>query len=185
MSSGGRETEIKLAMESAKAACSLLRHGDFRTARRRVFEVNIVFDTADSTLRKSGRLLRIREAGKTTTLTYKGVATAGRHKSRQEIETTLNDVAAATAIFKCLGYLPLFRYEKYRTEFRDRAGAGIAMLDETPIGVYLELEGPPRWIDATARRLGFRRGDYITESYGRLYFQWCEERGVHPTQMVF
>jgi adenylate cyclase class 2 len=56
---------------------------------------------------------------------------------------------------------------------------------ETPIGVYLELEGAPRWIDATARRLGFKRADYITDSYGRLYFVWCEQRGVHPTHMVF
>ncbi|HJZ96996.1 MAG TPA: class IV adenylate cyclase [Candidatus Solibacter sp.] len=185
MSSGGKETEIKLAVASAKAARDLLRRVGFRLFRKRVFEANTVFDTADSSLRTGGRLLRLREAGKVATLTYKGVASVGRHKSRHEIETEIADAHAAAAIFKSLGYLPLFRYEKYRTEFHQQRGGGIAMLDETPIGVYLELEGAPRWIDATARHLGFRRADYITDSYGRLYFLWCEARGIHPTHMVF
>ena len=60
----------------------------------------------------------------------------------------------------------MFRYEKYRTEFRQPRRAGVAMLDETPVGVYLELEGTPHWIDRTARRLGFQESDYITASYG-------------------
>src|SRR5207247_2070925 len=133
----------------------------------------------------SGRLLRIREAGKKATLTYKGQARPGTYKSRQETETAITDPASLAAIFTSLGFLPLFRYEKYRTEFHESPRGGVAMLDETPIGVYLELEGPPRWIDRTARRLGFSKHDYITDSYGRLYFLWCEQRGQHPTHMVF
>ena len=31
---------------------------------------------------------------------------------------------------------------------------GIAMLDETPVGTYIELEGSEAWIDRTARRMG-------------------------------
>jgi adenylate cyclase class 2 len=185
MSSHGREVEIKLAVPGAEAARSLLRREGFRISRKRVFEANTVFDTADGFLRNDGRLLRIRSAGKVVTLTYKGVPIPGRHKIREEIETGLTNEAAAAAIFKSLGYLPLFRYEKYRTEFHQPSVGGIAMLDETPIGVYLELEGAPRWIDSTARRLGFKRSDYITDSYGRLYLLWCESHGVHPTHMIF
>jgi adenylate cyclase class 2 len=185
MSGHGREVEIKLAVPRVEAARTLLRREGFRVIRKRVFEANTVFDTADGFLRKSGCLLRIRTAGKLVTLTYKGVAKLGRHKSREEIETGVTSEAAAAAVFKRLGYLPLFRYEKYRTEFHQHSGGGIAMLDETPIGVYLELEGTPRWIDATARRLGFKRSDYITDSYGRLYFVWCDGHGEHPTHMVF
>jgi len=185
VSGHGKEVEIKLAMTDAKSARTLLRRGGFRIRHKRVFEANTVFDTADMALRNTGRLLRLRSAGKKVTLTYKGVVIAGRHKSREEIETSLTDEGAGAAIFQSLGYLPIFRYEKYRTEFHDGAGGGLAMLDETPIGVYLELEGAPRWIDATARRLGFKRSDYITESYGQLYFVWCEDHGTHPTHMVF
>ena len=185
MSGHGREVEIKLAMPGVEGARALLKREGFRVYRKRVFEANTVFDTADTTLRNSGRLLRLRSAGRTVTLTYKGVPTPGRHKSREEIETQLSSQEAAAAIFKELGYLPIFRYEKYRTEFHERSRRGTAMLDETPIGIYLELEGTPRWIDATARQLGFKRADYITDSYGRLYFLWCESHRVPPTHMVF
>ncbi len=59
------------------------------------------------------------------------------------------------------------------------------MVDETPIGVYLELEGSPTWIDRTVRRLGFAEMDYITTSYARLYLDWCEARCVEPGDMLF
>jgi adenylate cyclase class 2 len=59
------------------------------------------------------------------------------------------------------------------------------MLDETPIGAFLELEGGPRWIDRTARALGFPRDGYITDSYGKLYLEHCQSKGVEATNMVF
>ena len=61
----------------------------------------------------------------------------------------------------------------------------VVMLDQTPIGDFLELEGAPRWIDRTARTLGFSSADYITASYGRLYLDYCVENGVEPGNMVF
>ena len=185
MSSGSRETEIKLRVPGAAAARDLLRKTGFRLFRKRVFESNTVFDTRDFSLRRTGRLLRIRRAGRKSTLTYKGAAKPGVHKSRQEIEMETASPQTLARIFSLLGFLPVFRYEKYRTEFHESPGGGIVMLDETPVGVFLELEGAPRWIDRTARRLGFKKSDYITDSYGRLYFQWSEERGEHPTHMVF
>jgi adenylate cyclase class 2 len=90
-----------------------------------------------------------------------------------------------TAIVERLGYRRVFRYEKYRTEFHQPRRAGVAMLDETPAGVYLELEGTPHWIDLTARRLGFQESDYITASYGRLYIDWCSANGRTPGDMTF
>jgi adenylate cyclase class 2 len=89
------------------------------------------------------------------------------------------------AIIERLGLGPVFRYEKYRTEYRQPGRAGIAMLDETPVGVYLELEGTPHWIDRAARKLGFADKDYITASYARLYLEWCEWHRVRPSDMVF
>ena len=88
-------------------------------------------------------------------------------------------------ILERLGFAPVFRYDKYRTEFRSGRGPGIATLDETPIGVFVELEGSPAWIDRTARRLGFSEKHYITMSYGQLYFRNCLRKGVTPTHLVF
>jgi len=56
--------------------------------------------------------------------------------------------------------------------FRRPGQPGKALVDETPVGNFLELEGPPDWIDRTARRLGFRPGDYSLASYRDLYLAW-------------
>ena len=179
------ETEIKLAVDDVKTARRKLRAAGFRVARPRVFEANMVFDRSKASLRRQRTLLRLREAGKTSTLTYKGPPIPGRHKSREEIETHVDDPAAMRTILERLGFRAEWRYEKYRTEYKLERGAGMATLDETPIGVYLELEGSPRWIDRMARVLGFKHEEYITASYGRLYLDYCKRRRLKPRDMVF
>jgi adenylate cyclase class 2 len=185
MSHGTNETEIKLAVDDAKAARRMLRAAGFRVFKRRVFEANTVFDTQELTLRKAGLLLRVRRAGKVHTLTYKGPPTLSKHKSREELETAIPDARVMSAIVERLGFHPVFRYEKYRTEYKGPGGGGGATLDETPVGVYLELEGTARWIDGAARKLNFRERDYITQSYAVLYLDWCRSHGIEPGDMVF
>jgi adenylate cyclase, class 2 len=185
MSHSTREKEIKLAVKDARTARRLLREAGFVVSRRRVFEANTVFDTPELSLRGSSRLLRVRQAGRIATLTYKGAPAAGKYKSREELELEIGDAAAMMAVAERLGYHPVFRYEKYRTEFRQPRRAGVAMLDETPVGVYLELEGTPSWIDRIARRLGFPETGYITASYARVYLDWCASNGCEPGNMTF
>ncbi len=180
-----QEIEIKLPAPGVAAARRLLRQAGFRVARRRVFEANTVFDTADRGLRQASLLLRLRETPGAVTFTFKGAPLAAKHKTREELEVTLSSAATCSLILQRLGYRPAFRYEKYRTEFRLPGTSGMATLDETPIGVYLELEGSPRWIDRMARRLGYSERDYITASYGRLYLEWCAASHSSPGDMVF
>ncbi len=180
-----RETEIKLAVADARTARRLLRAAGFRVSKRRVFETNMVFDTPELGLRRAAALLRVRRAGGVATVTYKGPPDVGRYKSREELELEISDARAMGAIFERLGLGPVFRYDKYRTEYRQPGRSGIATLDETPVGVYLELEGTSKWIDRAARKLGFAEKDYITASYARLYLDWCQRSGVRPSDMVF
>jgi adenylate cyclase, class 2 len=181
-----RENEIKLALPDVSTGRRLLRSAAFRLARPRVFEINVVFETADRRIIGSGTLLRLRVVKGKGILTYKGAPLeGGAHKSREEIESTVENPAAMRLILERLGYQAIFRYEKFRTEFIRPGETGVAMLDETPIGVYLELEGPPRWVDGTAHLLGFARTDYITRSYGRLYLDSCAVRAIAPGDMVF
>lgn len=184
MSLSGQEIEIKLPVGSADVARRLLRSAGFRVSRRRIFEANTVFDTPGLSLRTAQRLLRVREAGGVVTVTYKGRPRLSRHKSREELELTVSSAGPMAAVLDRLGFRPVFRYEKFRTEFRKPGTAGIATVDETPVGVFMELEGSPRWIDRTARQLGFNVQDYITESYGRLYQDWCRRKGVKPGNML-
>jgi len=185
MTHGANETESKLAVESTQAARRLLRAVGFTVSRRRVFESNVIFDTPKLALRQAAALLRVRKAGGVSTITYKGRPAVARHKTREELELEIADAATMSSIIGRLGLSPVFRYEKYRTEYRQSRGAGMAMLDETPVGVYVELEGSPRWIDRTARQLGFSERDYIVRSYARLYLEWCRRKRVKPADMVF
>jgi adenylate cyclase class 2 len=178
-----REVEIKLRVPDSAAARKMLRKAGFRVTKRRFHESDVVYDTPDGELRDSSRLLRIRQEGASSwVLTYKGPPKPGRHKSREEIEVGLSDGKIFATVLERLGMKPSFRYEKYRTILRQPGGAGLAMVDETPIGDFLELEGEPGWIDRMAAELGFARSDYITASYARLFFEQC---GSNAGDMVF
>jgi adenylate cyclase class 2 len=179
------EVEIKLAVPSAAKSRALLRRLDFKVIAPRIFERNLVLDDDRGSIRARGMLLRVRETGTTATCTFKGPDIPGRHKRRIEREFTASDSDSCLAVFAGVGFRESFRYEKYRTEFARENDRGIATLDETPIGVFMELEGPALWIDRTAKALGFSRDAYITASYARLYFAWCEAHGVTPTRMCF
>lgn len=174
------ETEIKLAAPEPEAARRLLRSNGFRVSKRRVFESNIVYDWPEAPLRGARKLLRLRQTGAAYTLTFKGPPVTGRHKSREELEMVTAQGPELAMILDRLGLAPVLRYEKLRTEFRRAGEPGVATLDETPVGCYFELEGPPDWIDATAARLGFDASQYSNSSYASLYLDWCAARKRDP-----
>jgi adenylate cyclase class 2 len=116
-------------------------------------------------------------------VTHKAKGKAGRHKSRIETEAVLSDGSKAETIFRALGLVPIFRYEKFRAEWTD--GNGHLVLDETPIGIYAELEGSSRWIDRMAKRLGLSQADYITHTYAELFREWKRQTGSPAEEMTF
>ncbi len=181
----GREIEIKLRVPSGDGARAMLERAGFAPHRAREREVNIVFDGPGARLIERGTLLRLRRWGAATTLTYKGPAEAGKHKSREEVELHVDDGAALETVFARLGFEPVFRYEKFRAEYSIPGEDGVATIDETPIGYFVELEGAPAWIDATARRLGFDESAYVTQSYGALYARYRESHPEAPPDMLF
>lgn len=172
------ETEIKLRLsQGAAAARPMLEALGYRVRSPRVLEVDQLYDRPDGELKASGRLLRLRSAGGRWLLTYKGPAHEGPYKSRQEIEVAVEDGAAMEEILLALGYEPGFRYEKFRTVYSRGREPGVITLDETPIGDFLELEGPPDWIDGTTAKLGFSKADYVLSTYAALY---AEHQQTHP-----
>jgi adenylate cyclase class 2 len=87
------------------------------------------------------------------------------------------------AILQALGFKPTFRYEKFRAEWSD--GTGHVVLDDTPIGNLGEIEGPPRWIDRTAKALQISPADYITKSYAELFLNWKKKTKSKAQNMTF
>src|SRR5215472_4244244 len=146
---------------------------------------NTLYDRPGEPLRRRGALLRVRKYGPRWTVTYKdkSVVKPGRHKSRREIETPVENGESLAAIFQAVGFKPGFAYEKFRSEWSD--GAGHVVIDETPIGDFGEIEGPPQWIDAVAGKLGIAKAQYITASYGELFLEWKKQTGNKVGQMLF
>jgi adenylate cyclase, class 2 len=179
------ENEIKIVIANPEDTTTLLLSKGFAVVAPRIFESNAIYDTPESMLRAQGCVLRLRTGAGGCVLTFKGPATQVRHKSRHEFETAVSDPANTAHILKRLGFMECFRYEKYRTEFARAGEPGAVMLDETPIGNFLEIEGTPAWVDATAHELGFDDGDYVTVSYGTLYRRYCEAHGRKASHMVF
>lgn len=180
-----QENEVKIAAPDPGAARALLKGRGFRVLHARVFEQNVVLDDSQRSMRARNLLLRVRAAGPKVTCTFKGKEIPGIHKRREEREFLADNLEKCLAVFDGLGFTPVFRYEKYRTEFQRSGEEGLVTLDETPIGNFLELEGAARWLNRTAKDLGYSRRDYIASSYSALYAQWCAEYGTDPAAMKF
>lgn len=178
-----KEVEIKFQLQSLRALTRKLRAAKFRLVTPRTHEMNTLYDFPSHKLRRRGALLRLRKYGKQWLLTYKAKGGAGRHKSREEIETKVADGGKMERILKALGFEPVFRYEKFRAEWSD--GKGHVVIDETPIGIFGEIEGPPRWIDQTAKLLSIQRRQYITQSYSELFLAWKRATRSRATEMTF
>ena len=209
------ETEIKLKINDSKGLDRKLKRLGVRPALKgttRVREENLLFDTPDGQLAKNGQLLRIRmedpePSGKKSAtntrrvlLTFKrpleeatnreSAALRRDYKVREELELEVADGAMLGKIFAGLGMNGWFRYEKYRTTYKLPASKTWAKnllieVDETPIGTFVELEGPPEAIDRAATELGFSKRDYIVKNYLLLYVEDCRRRGVQPSDMLF
>ena len=181
------ETEIKFRVTDPVALESKLLANGFRLDTPRSFESNTLYDTPDRQLRAKHELVRIRNYAGHWLLTHKRVPDSGigedRHKHRVETESILSDGEALAQVFQSIGFEPVFVYEKYRTEWSDATGH--CLIDETPLGNYAELEGPPDWIDQIALALGIAPEDRMTISYGRLFEQWKENTGSNARDLTF
>jgi adenylate cyclase class 2 len=180
------EVEIKFRVADVSALQTRLQAAGFAPVTPRTLEHNRLFDMPARTLRTRNETLRIRRYGSKWTVTHKARPAPEDtlpHKHRLETETELADGEALVSIFASLGYQVSFVYEKWRTEYSD--GQGHLMLDETPIGVYAELEGSAEWIDATAARLGVTRSEYITASYARLFMDWTAATKNSAVNLTF
>jgi adenylate cyclase class 2 len=162
------ETEVKLRVGSPEEARALLGRAGAVRERARVFEDNVLYDDAAGSLRASGCVLRVREAGEEATLTFKGPKRLVEGaKSRDEHETRVGSAAEMRAILAAAGYRSVFRYQKYRETWSLR-GVEV-LLDETPIGTFLEIEGELPAIHEAAYLLGYAADDYVSDSYVTLF----------------
>ena len=206
------EIELKFPIDDLARLQSRLPLLGFHLETPRTFEQNTLYDTPDRSLRQMTQILRIRQYGEICTVTHKrqpGNATEEadtRYKIRIETESRIDDGPALAAILEQLGYFPVFRYEKFRTEWSQTkpciegplfnnadlppevsqlATPMHLVIDETPIGDFAELEGPPAWIDTTLAALSIDPATCLTASYGRMFLSWKERTGSPAENLTF
>jgi adenylate cyclase class 2 len=180
------EIELKFAVADIAQFRATVQSLGLQLLTPRSFESNTLYDTPDRKLRGLRQVLRLRDYAGRSLVTHKRVADNTddvRYKTRIETESLVEDGAALAEIFAQLGYVPVFRYEKFRTEWD--AGGGHLVLDETPIGVWAELEGPPEWIEAMRERLGVAPEQCSIESYGMLFLNWKTRTGSPAEHLTF
>jgi len=169
-----------------------------------VLEINRIFDTPERRLLSAGCGLRLRtcrdippsggvpkssaiardavtpagaaaDRSQPGVLTFKGPRAPGPLKQREELETAVEDAAAALGILQGLGFAEVIRYEKRRSTWDVVLAEGTCevTLDELPrLGWFAEIEGPNAAAIARARELlQLEAAPVVGESYVELAAQ--------------
>ena len=177
------EREVKLAFRDVDEARIAILAAGAEPLRARRLQEDCLLDTQDDQLFSRRCVLRVRmECGKTL-LTFKGPVQESSMKLREELETIVGDGLLLLRVLEQLGFRVWFRYQKYREEFAHEDV--IVALDETPVGVFVEIEGSEQGITTMATLLGRRAEDYIVDSYRGLYLKYRDEAGIKGPDMVF
>ncbi len=172
------ESEVKIPVADLAGVREALRQACATEVQSMTRETNLLFDTDDRRLETAGCVLRLRRHGDRRRITFKGpVSYRGVVKQRPEHETEVGDLDQLRGIFELLGFTVVMRYEKDREEWRlDDISV---VLDHTPMGDFVEVEGPPTKLQAAAAALGLDTACGVRGSYVSL---WREFRATHPTR---
>jgi adenylate cyclase, class 2 len=172
----GRETEAKFYVRNLADIERRLRRAEASLFEGRTLEVNLRFDTPDGRFQREGRLLRLRR-DEAAHLTFKdGGETREGAVSRREIEFGVSDFDSAREFIEALGYEVVFIYEKYRTTYGLK-GTHV-MLDETPMGDFVEIEGELEKLRPLADSLGLDWEAAVPASYHALFERVRKRRGL-------
>ena len=177
------EREVKLRFETPEKAREAILAAGATPLRGRRLQEDVLLDTEDESLRRRRCVLRIRTDSGKSMLTFKGPVQPGLMKLRDEYETVISDGEVLKHVLEELGLHVWFRYEKYREEFSHEDV--IVAIDETPVGVFVEIEGTENGIAEMTAALGRTPDDYIVDSYRSLFLQHREQCGLTGSDMVF
>ena len=178
------ETEVKFLIKDPQRIARLLEELGAQPAVAEIHELNLRFDRPDRSLARASQVLRLRRDSRVR-LTYKGPRYAsGDAGARTEIEFEAGDFDAAQAFLEALGYEVSMLYEKTRRTYH--LGPAEVVLDRTPLGHFVEIEGPgSEEIEAAARRLGLDWSARCLLSYTALFDQVKAALGLDFRDLTF
>jgi adenylate cyclase class 2 len=177
------EREVKLRFDSVEAARAAIGRTEATPVRSRRLQDDYMLDDPQETLRQRRCVLRVRIESGRSLLTFKGPVQSSVMKLREEIETVVGDGETLLKVFEHLGYGVWFRYQKYREEYA--LNDVVIAIDETPVGVFVEIEGGEQGIVDTAKALGLGSSDYLLDSYRGIFMEHRRAQGLPATDMLF
>lgn len=178
------EIETKIKLETKDTVNLLKKLIPLEIRQPRLFEDNYCLDYRDKILSKKGFLFRLRISEAKNILTLKGPSRRKEGlKIRQEWELAVDNPINMLEIFKKIGFKIIFRYQKYRTIYSSNRLK--ICFDETPIGLFLELEGEKTQIIKLANKIGFDKKVFIPFSYYHLFKLFKKNHCVKSKHMIF
>lgn len=185
MKEENHELEVKFRISSTEDILTRIHALGAVCEQPTQFESNIRWDDPKGTLTENHRVLRLRDNGGTAVLTYKAEKKNDKKLAdREEIETVVSNYENTRLILERLGYEVVFIYEKYRSIY-SLNDTGL-FVDHTPIGDYLEIEGPDEEsIRNSAELLGLDWEARISKGYRALFKDWKKETGCSERDMRF
>jgi adenylate cyclase class 2 len=181
--SAGEEVEIKFLLAHPERIPERIEAHGGQRVNPRTHEFNLRFDNASGDFRRSNRVLRLRKDNRSR-LTYKDDSKwTGATVRRREVEVEVASFEEARTLVECLGFAVVFAYEKYRTTYR--LGNSEVVLDELPIGQFLEIEGEEAGLPQCAALLELDWTAGIPLSYHALFDQLVRRRHLPLNNLTF
>ncbi|MBN1841221.1 MAG: class IV adenylate cyclase [Deltaproteobacteria bacterium] len=150
----------------------------------RFFETNICFEDAAKSFKNQDILLRLRKDDKAR-LTFKSPPD---HPDRdfkiyRELEIEVDDFDTCRAVLEGIGFHPEQTYEKWRETFI--LADTKLLIDTTPYGVFLEIEGQKSDILDITNRLDLKWEERILLNYLEIFEIIRREEALSFSDMTF
>lgn len=162
-----QEIEVKFFLKDHEALMQKIAALQLPCRQERIHEFNLRYDLPDGSLVAQKQVLRLRKDTQAR-LTFKGPGVIKEDVLlRKEIEVVVSDFEATQRLLEALGYQVAMMYEKFRANYL--LGSLVMSVDETPLGLFVELEGEsPAQVRQAAQTLGFDWEARINLSYTAL-----------------
>lgn len=163
-----KEIEVKFEVDDFVSIIKKLQ----QLGARKVWdgnEKNFFFDWPSGKLRKTGKMIRLREwSGHSISVTLKEKIdqNGGKYKIRNEFELQSPNMKTARAFLEALGLEQTTDYIKSRQHWR--AKGTFVELDEVCGRCFVEIEGSKKRINKMASLLGLDWNRATTQSYVKI-----------------
>jgi len=171
-----QEIEVKFFLKDHEALMQKIAALQLPCSQERIHEFNLRYDLPDGSLVAQNQVLRLRKDTQAR-LTFKGPGVMEEDVLlRKEIEVVVSDFETTKRLLEALGYQVVMMYEKYRANYL--LDSLVMSVDETPLGLFVELEGEsPAQVRKAADVLGLDWDARINLSYSALLSLFNQNTG--------